>query len=102
MRLTLNSLQTEMHSSFNELSLRIHNLDINVNERIDCILLRLDNHIKETAHNFRSVDERFSKIEQKIDSVPGEVAQALAPYFNCIDDILSRHENRITTLEQKH
>jgi hypothetical protein len=37
MRLTLKSLQTEMRSSFAEMSLRIDNLDHNINERADRI-----------------------------------------------------------------
>ena len=98
-----------IRASFSELSCRIDNLDTKVNnldtkinnvntnlsERVDRILLRLDNHIKETAANFRSVDERF-------DRLPSELMECMTPYFNSLDKMLSNHENRITALEQKH
>jgi len=69
MRLTLASLQTEMRQSFTAMSKRVDNLDINVNERIDRILLRLDGHIKDTDARFRAVDERFDAIDRRFDVI---------------------------------
>jgi tetrahydromethanopterin S-methyltransferase subunit G len=115
MRLTLKSLQTEMRSSFGAISLRIDKLDANLNDRIDGISLRLDRHIKETAHEFRNIDERFNGIDRRFekmdqrfdnmdrrfDRLTGEIVDSLSGYFTNIDKMLANHEDRITVLEPK-
>ncbi len=101
MGLTLKSLQTEMRSSFSEVSLRIDKLDTNLNERIDGISLRLDGHIKETAHQFRNIDERFNGIDRRFDKLTGDIIDSLSGYFTNIEKMLANHEDRITVLEQK-
>ncbi len=112
MRLTLKSLQTEMRSSFSEMSLlidkldatvnaRIDKLDVNLNERMDGISLKLDRHIKETAYEFRNIDERFNRIDRRFDRLTGEIIDSLSGYFTNIEKMLANHEDRIITLEQK-
>ncbi len=138
MGLTLKSLQTEMRSSFGAVSLRIDKLDTNLNERIDSldanlnkkvdtldtnlnkridrISLRLDGHIKETANEFRNVDERFNQIDRRFetmderfdnidrrfDRMTGEIIDSLSVYFTNIEKMLANHEDRIIVLELKH
>ncbi len=105
MRLTLKSLQAEMRNSFDD-----------INERADRILLRLDTHIKETDSNFRRVDQRFDEMgrkfgemdrkfgemDRKFDKLIGDISTSLMPYFSSMDEMLSNHEDRITTLEKRH
>ncbi len=127
MRQTLKSLQTEMRSSASAISLRIDKLDTNMNERIDKldtnlneridgISLKLDRHIKETAYQFRNIDERFNGIDQRFekmdqrfdnldrrfDRLTGDIIDSLSGYFTNIEKMLANHEDRITVLEQKH
>ena len=102
MRLTLKSLQTEMRSSFDEMSLRVDKLDTNLKEIIDNLSLKLDGHIEECTYNFRNIDERFKGIDKRFDKLPGEILGALLPYFNNIVKMLSNHEDRISALERRH
>jgi hypothetical protein len=97
------------------ISLRVDKLDANLNERIDGISLRLDRHIKETAHGFRHIDERFNGLDQRFDNIDqrfdnmdrrfdrltGEIIGSLSGYFTNIEKMLANHEDRITVLEQK-
>ncbi len=112
MKLILKSLQTEMHDSFGNMSLRIDNLETNVNERIDKILLSLDSHIKETNYNFRRVDGRFDEMDRRFNEMDrrfndmgqyiGEVVIAINSYSSNIENMLANHEARITALEKRH
>lgn len=96
MKLTLETQQIEMRSSFSEVHTRIDNLSV-----------QLDLHRKETAMNFRQVDLRFDKLEgrfeileARLDKVPSELANMLSPYFRNIELMLENHEKRICALEQ--
>lgn len=124
MRLTLKSLQSEMHQGFNAITVRIDNLDTNVNERIDRVLLSLDRHTKDSDAQFRDVycrfdqiDRRFDQIDRRFDQIDQrfgqvderfvtlkkeiveEVVEAFSPYFQNVERMLSNHENRIARLE---
>lgn len=130
MKVTLESLQTEMRNSFAGISLRmdqfdnkldtglssvnsrIDNLDINVNERIDRILLSLDAHMKETAYNFRNVDERFEqmdqrfeqmdqKFDQKFEIFKSDTIKIFVHYSKNLEKIIGKHEERIIALEER-
>jgi uncharacterized protein involved in exopolysaccharide biosynthesis len=110
MKLTLETQQVEMRSSFAD-----------VHSRIDALSLQLDSHRKETALNFRQIDQRFDRLEGRIDvlegrfdvlerrfdvlegrfdKLPSELATALSPYFRNIEVMLENHEKRIWALEQ--
>lgn len=96
MKLTLETQQIEMRSSFSE-----------VHTRIDNLANQLDLHRKETAMNFRQVDLRFDKLEArfeileaKVDKLPSELANILSPFFRNVEIMLENHEKRICALEQ--
>jgi len=103
-RLTLASLQSEMRASFASMSERIHKLDVNVNQRIDNVLLGLDEHIKETRANFRGIDQRFDQIDQRLSQMSdafGELVATLSPYFAKQEEKVGDHERRISELEKR-
>jgi hypothetical protein len=96
MKLTLETQQAEMRSSFSEVHIRIDNLST-----------QLDLHRKETAMNFRQVDlrfdefeGRFDRLEARVDKLPSELANILSPFFRNIEIMLENHEKRICALEQ--
>ena len=123
MRLTLKSLQTEMHSSFAEVNARIdrldQKLDYNVgalHDRVDSISLSLDKHIKETKASFREVDQRFDAIDQRFDAIDQrfnaidrrfdkmtqDILDAFLPYSNSLDETYRDHDQRIRALESRY
>jgi archaellum component FlaC len=96
MSLTLDSLHDQMKHSFGE-----------VHQRIDVILLRLEQHIRNTDMRFDEVDEHFQRIEHRFDTqehrfeeMTKDVVGALSVYSKNIESILDNHEKRISVLEE--
>ena len=83
MRLTLKTLQSEMQRSFAAQSLKMDEMNTNLNERVDRVLFRLEAHIKETdlrfrengfafegvSRRFEQIDKRFEQIDKRFEQV---------------------------------
>jgi len=125
MALTLKSLQTDMQNGFAKVNNRIDDTQkemregfakvdgrfTEVNNRIDRILIRLDDHIKETAFNFREVNERFElqmqEIGKRFDQLTNDIASGFSRHIDCIEEMIdaqeiriNNHEDRIIVLEK--
>ncbi|HIA52491.1 MAG TPA: hypothetical protein EYN91_10445 [Candidatus Melainabacteria bacterium] len=124
MRLTLKSMETEMHSIFSRLDNRMTNLETEmkyqfseVHQRIDRLSLSLESHRKETDCKFRKIDERFDRVDERFDrmdqrfkdletqlaNLPSlimtEITSGLYPWMNFVESKLDNHSERIKSLE---
>ncbi len=97
-----------------------------VHDRIDRLSLNLDSHKKETAYNFRKIDERFEKVDERFDrmderfdrmderfkslesvvatlpslsEIMSEVTKGIYPWMNFMEDKLDNHDKRIRRVE---
>lgn len=119
MRLTLRSVETEMRSTFSRIETRFDRLESEmkyqfseVHDRIDRLSLILDSHKKETAYNFRKIDERFDRMDERFKSlesvvatlpslseIMSEVTKGIYPWMNFMEDKLDNHDKRIRRVE---
>lgn len=98
MRVTLRSVETEMRSTFSRIETRFDSLESEmkyqfseVHDRIDRLSFNLDSHKKETAYNFRKVDERFDKVDERFDRMDER--------FDRMDERFDRMDERFKSLE---
>lgn len=89
MKLTLETQQAEMRSSFSEVHIRIDNL---------CELLDL--HRKETAMNFRQIDLRFDNLESRFGKLENRFDN-LECRFDKLENRFSKLECRFDKLENR-
>lgn len=105
MRVTLRSVETEMRSTFSRIETRFDSLESEmkyqfseVHDRIDRLSFNLDSHKKETAYNFRKVDERFDKVDERFDRMD-ERFDRMDERFDRMDERFDRMDERFKSLE---
>lgn len=107
MRLTLKSMETEMRSTFSRIETRFDSLELEmkyqfseVHDRIDRLSLNLESHKKETAYNFRKIDERFNAVDERFDRMD-ERFDRMDERFDGMDERFDRMDERFDRMDER-